>query len=63
MAESNLMDTSKKLHVEITPINWERIEEYINSYNMDPERKTPKIKVVHVINEALDLYLSKKKKG
>jgi hypothetical protein len=52
---------AKKLHIEIMPANWGRLNDYIEEYNEDPERVTPKIKYGHVINEALRLYFKKRK--
>jgi len=49
--------SSKKLHVEIARGNWKRLEKFIDDYNKDPERMTPKLKQADVINEALALYL------
>lgn len=49
---------SKKLHVEIMSGNWERIQKYIEEYNNSEERITPKIKIAHVVNTALDAYLN-----
>ncbi len=51
---------ASKLHVEITPANWNNMKEYIDLYNADPNRVTPKIKPAHVINTALHSYLKKK---
>ena len=47
-----------KLHVEIPRANWTRMEAYLKGYNDDPGRMTPKLKVAHIINEALVQYLS-----
>jgi hypothetical protein len=48
---------AKKLHVEITPSNWHRMKEYIEEYNTDPLRVTPRYKPADVINLALNRYL------
>jgi len=48
---------AKKLHVEITPANWTRLKEYIDAYNADPTRVTPKHKPGDVINLALHQLL------
>jgi hypothetical protein len=54
----------RKLHVEIPPANWRRIKEYIELYNADPKRVTPRFKPADVINLALFEYLkSKSQKG
>lgn len=52
---------AKKLHVEITPANWRRMEKYIEGYNTDPRRVTPRYKPTDVINLALFEYLKRKK--
>jgi hypothetical protein len=44
---------AKKLHVEITPANWSRMKDYIDTYNADPSRVTPRFKPADVINLAL----------
>ena len=49
-----------KLHVEIPGANWDRIEAYLEAYNEDEGRMTPKIKPAHVINEALVHFLTKR---
>lgn len=48
----------KKIHVEIAPLSWKLIEAEVDAYNNDPSRVTPDIKADHIINEALDRYLS-----
>ena len=48
---------AKKLHVEITSANWTRMKEYIDTYNADPSRVTPKYKPADVINLALHRLL------
>jgi len=44
---------SEKIHFEIAPGNLRRLEDYLNRYNLSPERMTPKLKVADVVNEAL----------
>jgi hypothetical protein len=51
---------AKKLHVEITPSNWRRMKEYIEKYNEDPRRVTPRYKPADVINLALHRHLKAK---
>lgn len=51
-------EKDRKLHVEIMPANWNRLQAYIAEYNADPARTSPRIKTKHVVNWALDLYLS-----
>jgi hypothetical protein len=51
----------RKLHVEITPANWQRMKDYIESYNNDPRRVTPRYRPADVLNRALDEYLREKK--
>ncbi len=48
----------KKIHVEIAPMSWKLITEAVDNYNSNPDRVTPDIKADHLINEALDRYLS-----
>jgi hypothetical protein len=48
---------STKLHLEIPLANWARIEAYLKDYNENEERMTPRIKVAHVVNMALEQYL------
>ena len=50
----------RKLHVDILPGNWTRVRTWVDRYNADPERSTPRIKVRHVVNLALDRYLSER---
>jgi hypothetical protein len=52
---------AKKLHVEITPSNWHRMKDFIDGYNQDPQRVTPRYKSADVINRALVEYLKTKK--
>jgi hypothetical protein len=52
---------AKKLHVEITPANWSRMKGYIEAYNADPSRVTPRYKPADVINLALHRLLKSKK--
>ena len=52
---------AKKLHVIITPANWGRMKEYIDVYNADPDRVTPKFKPADVVNLALHSFLSRRK--
>jgi hypothetical protein len=54
-AEKRVM--AKKLHVEITPANWHRIKEYIELYNADPDRITPRFKPADVVNLSLFEFL------
>jgi hypothetical protein len=48
---------ARKLHVEITPANWHRIKEYMELYNADPDRVTPRYKPADVVNLALFEFL------
>jgi len=52
---------AKKLHVEIMPANWHRMKDYIEQYNADLRRMTPRYKPADVINLALSQYLKSKK--
>jgi hypothetical protein len=52
---------AKKLHVEITPSNWQRMKEFIEAYNKDPRRLTPRYKPADVVNLALVALLKTKK--
>jgi len=52
---------AKKLHIEITPANWERMKEYLDLYNGDPQRVTPRYKPADVINRALHEHLKSKR--
>lgn len=54
------MKKSKKLHVEITALNWSNIKRTVSEYNENPERITPDIRADHIINEALVHYLELK---
>jgi hypothetical protein len=51
---------ARKLHVEITPANWRRLKEYMEEYNADPRRVTPRHKPTDVINLALSRHLKAK---
>ena len=55
------MRVAKKLHVEITPANWHRMKDYIEEYNADLRRVTPRYKPADVINLALSQYLKSRK--
>ena len=52
---------ARKLHVEITPANWSRMKEYIEAYNADPSRVTPRYKPADVLNLALFQMLKSRK--
>ena len=52
---------AKKLHLEITPANWRRMKDYIEQYNADPSRVTPRFKPADLINLALVHYLRRKR--
>jgi hypothetical protein len=52
---------ARKLHVEITPPNWHHMKDYIDGYNDDPRRVTPRYKPADIINLALFEYLKAKK--
>jgi hypothetical protein len=52
---------AKKLHVEITPANWHRMKDYLEEYNADLRRVTPRYKPADVINLALSRYLKTRK--
>ena len=52
---------ARKLHVEITPANWSRMKDYIEGYNSDPSRVTPRFKPADVINLALHQMLKSEK--
>jgi hypothetical protein len=54
-------DVANKLHVEITPANWHRMKDYLDGYNADLRRVTPRYKPADVINLALTRYLKAKK--
>ncbi len=49
---------SDKIHLEIAPGNWKRIEAYLVRYNASPTRMTPKFKIADVVNEALLEFLA-----
>jgi hypothetical protein len=49
---------SGKLHMVIPRANWERIETYLKAYNDNQGRVTPKIKLPHVLNQALLRFLT-----
>lgn len=52
---------STKLHLEIPMANWERIEAYLEAYNENAARTTPRFKLAHVINLALEQYLKERR--
>ncbi|HET6450150.1 MAG TPA: hypothetical protein VFI08_02525 [Spirochaetia bacterium] len=52
---------AKKLHVEITPANWSRMKAYLESYNSDSARITPRFKPADVINLAIHQFLKSRK--
>ncbi|MGO8695810.1 MAG: hypothetical protein ACLQMF_19275 [Rectinemataceae bacterium] len=49
-------DDSKKINVEIAPLNSTRLNAYIKSQNDRPDRSRPAITVTDVLNEALDEF-------
>jgi len=53
---------AKKLHVEITPANWNRMKEFIDQYNADSSRVTPKYKPADVVNLALHQLLKSRER-
>ena len=53
---------ARKLHVEITSANWTRMKAYIDAYNADPSRVTPKYKPADVVNLALHQLLKSRGK-
>jgi hypothetical protein len=55
-------EKTKKLHFEVLSINSIKMDKYIEDYNKDNLRVTPKIKYADVINKALDKYLTKREK-
>ena len=56
--ESKPRTKYKKIHIEIAPISWKNISEAVDEYNNNPDRVTPDIKPDHIINDALNRYLS-----
>ncbi len=54
-------NVAKKLHLEITPANCERMKLFIEAYNGDTERVTPKYKPTDVVNLALYAYKNRRK--
>jgi len=56
----NGKNKSSKLHVEIAQGNWERLQAYLQTYNEDEGRMTPKFKPAHVINQALVQFLTER---
>lgn len=56
-SKSKKKGSAEKLHVEIAPGNWARLEGRLKSYNNSPDRITPKIKPADVVNEALARFL------
>ncbi|MGO9409687.1 MAG: hypothetical protein ACLQCB_02925 [Spirochaetia bacterium] len=47
-----------KINVEIAPGNQAKMDLFIKAYNSRPDRKTPKIKYIDLLNEALDQFFS-----
>lgn len=54
------MSKPEKTHFELSPANARRLEEYLELYNSDPHRVSPRIKIGHVVNQALDRWLSER---
>ncbi len=54
---------SKKMDIEIDRETWNNLEAYIDSYNKDPGRTTPKTDAERVIHEALAIHLGSNAKG
>jgi hypothetical protein len=50
----------RKQHFELSPANRRRLEHYIALKNEDGARVTPRIKVGDVVNQALDLWLTRR---
>ncbi len=55
--------SSKKVQLEILRDNWINLKAYINAYNKDSLRMTPKTDVERVIHEALATHLASNPKG
>ena len=53
-------DRERKQHFELSPANKKRMDAYIEAFNEDPERVTPRLKIGDVVNAALDAWLSKR---
>ncbi len=49
----------RKQHFELSPANRHRLEVYMEWYNSDPSRVTPKWKTGDIVNKALDRWLSR----
>jgi hypothetical protein len=47
-----------KQHFELSPANAKRMDSYIERFNEDPARVSPRIKIGDVVNCALDEWLS-----
>ncbi len=58
MSKKAVKIKSKKLHVEIAPVNWLNIKKQLEEVNQDPNRVTLEVKADHIINQALAKYLS-----
>lgn len=54
---------SKKLKLELGRDTLKRLDSYIDSYNRDPERITPKTDADRVVNEAVAAMLAARAKG
>ena len=46
-----------KQHFELSPANRRRLDDYLERFNTDPSRVSPKMKTADVVNRALDLWL------
>jgi hypothetical protein len=51
---------SQKQHFELSPANSRRLDEYLERYNEDPYRVTPRIKIGDVVNRAMEEWLARR---
>jgi hypothetical protein len=47
-----------KQHFELSPANSKRLDAYLDRFNEDPKRVTPRLKIGDVVNRALDEWFS-----
>jgi hypothetical protein len=53
-------EKSPKQHFELSPANSRRLDEYLERYNGDPNRVTPRLKIGDVVNRAMDEWFARR---
>ena len=54
---------TKKVNIEIAPAVRRELDDYLDTYNKNPDRSTPKLNYTDIINDALKLFFDEKMGG